>query len=355
MRKILSLVMLMAIIEQGFSQIDWKGDIDFLRTELPKKHKNFFFLRSEEDFNKEVNSIRNQTDNLSDFEIMLQIQQLIATFGDSHTYLDWYSSLKPEWYLPVGVYPFSDGVFILSASKEYATLIGKRLIKINGHPIEKVIDSLSTLITNENIALKKDFFPKFIASTQVLNFFKFGTTGAYSLEVEDESNNLTTHQVLPSVVGKQFVSVQLNNLPYSWQEKKTAFTKKYFEDDKILYVVYNSCVPISVIRNNGKSDSLAFEDFQKQIFNDLKETEVNKLIFDMRFNGGGNSIYGSSFVKELSGKGIDKTGKLFVVIGRSTFSSAILNTLDFKRQTNAITGWRRDRWKTKSLRRSKKL
>ncbi len=89
MRKILSLVMLMAIIEQGFSQIDWKGDIDFLRTELPKKHKNFFFLRSEEDFNKEVNSIRNQTDNLSDFEIMLQIQQLIATFGDSHTYLDW--------------------------------------------------------------------------------------------------------------------------------------------------------------------------------------------------------------------------------------------------------------------------
>ncbi|KXK23701.1 MAG: peptidase S41 [Bacteroidetes bacterium OLB12] len=267
---------------------------------------------------------------------MLKIQQLIATFGDSHTYLGWYPTLKPELYLPIGVYPFSDGVFILSASKEYSTLIGKRLTKINGHPIEKVIDSLNTLITDENIALKKDFFPKFIASTQVLDFFKFGASGSYSLEVEDENNNVTTHPILSSIVGKQFVSVPINNLPYSWLQKKTAFTKKYFKEDKILHVVYNSCVPISIIRNNGKDDSLKFEDFQEQIFNDLKESDVDKLLFDMRFNGGGNSIYGTGFVNELSRKNINQTGKLFVVIGRSTFSSAILNTLDFKKKTNAI-------------------
>lgn len=101
-------------------------------------------------------------------------------------------------------------------------------------------------------------------------------------------------------------------------------------------MVYNSCVPISIIRNNGKDDSLKFEDFQEQIFNDLKETDVDKLLFDMRFNGGGNSIYGTGFVNELSRKNINQTGKLFVVIGRSTFSSAILNTLDFKKKTNAI-------------------
>jgi len=35
-------------------------------------------------------------------------------------------------------------------------------------------------------------------------------------------------------------------------------------------------------------------------------------------------------------KNINKKGKLFVIIGRKTFSSAVLNTLDFKKHTNAI-------------------
>src|SRR6185436_7688316 len=64
---------------------------------------------------------------------------------------------------------------------------------------------------------------------------------------------------------------------------------------------------------------------------------VNKMIVDMRLNPGGSSPQGSDLVTELLlKKKINKKGKLFVVIGRTTFSSAIVNAVEFKSKTNAI-------------------
>ncbi len=337
MKKISILALFIGIIQLCFSQTNWKNDIDTLKYELPKRHKNLFFLMSELEFDKGLEDIKSKCDSLSDFEIAIKLQQLIAKSGDSHTRLDWYPMLNPELNLPIGMYLFTDGVYILKTSEEYPDLIGKKVININGHPVEEVIDSLNTLITCENEALKKEFFPQIITSAQLLDYFKFSSDSTYYFEVEDENGNLINQKIIPSAIGKQFISIQKDSLPYCWKERRTAFTKKYFEEDKILYITYNSCIPVSYIQDNGNTDTLLFEDFQKQIFSDLKHENVEKLIFDMRFNGGGNSIYGTRFINKLSGKKIDKKGRIFVVIGRSTFSSAILNTLDFKNETNAIT------------------
>ena len=56
----------------------------------------------------------------------------------------------------------------------------------------------------------------------------------------------------------------------------------------------------------------------------------------MRFNRGGNSYQGTKFIEKLSKTKLNKTGKIYVLIGRQTFSSAILNTLDFMKLTDAV-------------------
>ena len=57
----------------------------------------------------------------------------------------------------------------------------------------------------------------------------------------------------------------------------------------------------------------------------------------MRHNGGGSSLQGTLFIRKLKHyKKINQEGKMFVIIGRNTFSSAIINTLNFKNQTIAI-------------------
>lgn len=340
--RIVLIIILFSIFQLSFSQteiskIDWNKDIEFLRKELPKNHKNFFFKRSEEDFNMGLDRIKSQVDSLSDLETVLKLQQLIASFGDSHTRINWYPFLKKKDYLPIGAYWFSDGIYILRASKEYEKLLGKKIVKINGYPIIQIVDSLKTLITIDNNALVKYFVPNIISATQLLDYFKFSKKGIYNFDLEDESGDRQIEQIKPSVIDKEFVVFQTEKPIYSWQGKQISYSSKYFEQEKILYVKYNSCrATTKELQKDGTISEITFKDFQKQIFNYLKKKKVEKFIFDMRFNAGGNSKYGTQFVKKLSKNKINTDSTLYVVIGRKTFSSAILNTLDFKENTKAI-------------------
>ncbi len=101
-----------------------------------------------------MDRIKNQCDTLSDFEIVVKLQQLIAKLGDSHTRIDLFKFINLELQLPISMYQFTDGVYILSASEDNANLIGKKIVAINGYRIEQVIDSMNSLITCENEALK---------------------------------------------------------------------------------------------------------------------------------------------------------------------------------------------------------
>lgn len=340
--RIVLMVILFTVSQSCFSQTeisenDWNEDIAFLRNELPKSHKNLFFKKSKEDFNKGLDIIKLQKDTLSDFAIVLKLQQLIASFGDAHTTTNWFQFLKKQDYLPIGVYWFSDGIYILKTSKEYEKLLGKKIVKINGYPILQIIDSLKTLITVDNDALVKHYVPKAISATKLLDYFKFSKEGIYKFEIENESGDHQIVQIKPSIIDKEFVVFQPKKPIYSWQDKQISYSSKYFKEEKILYVKYNSCsATTKELQKDGTVLEISFKDFQKQIFRELKKQKVEKFIFDMRFNGGGNSIYGTKFVKKISKNKINSDGKLYVVIGRKTFSSAILNTLDFKENTKAI-------------------
>jgi C-terminal processing protease CtpA/Prc len=90
--------------------------------------------------------------------------------------------------------------------------------------------------------------------------------------------------------------------------------------------------------NKEMADNLpSFKEFEEKVFNTLANESVKKIIFDIRYNGGGNSSQGTAFIEKLA-KFLEAntTIKTYVVLGKATFSSAILNAMDFKRLTNAI-------------------
>lgn len=129
------------------------------------------------------------------------------------------------------------------------------------------------------------------------------------------------------------------------KDKETIFWDKYIEDDGIYFIQYNKCWSREAQEKKGHlrtskkkpEDYPSLVEFIKQVLKTVDEKPINKFVFDMRFNPGGNSEQGTFFVKKL--KKIDKVNKkgtLFVIIGRDTFSSAIINAIDFKDQTNVI-------------------
>ena len=77
------------------------------------------------------------------------------------------------------------------------------------------------------------------------------------------------------------------------------------------------------------------------ILDELKRDDIAKLIIDMRNNPGGNSAIMSGMITDLLAntsynQGFDQKGRLFVLIGRGTFSSAVLNSRSFGREPRRL-------------------
>ena len=76
--------------------------------------------------------------------------------------------------------------------------------------------------------------------------------------------------------------------------------------------------------------------FAEQVAEAIKSQPAEKLIVDLRRNGGGDSSVISPLLKTISASRLNAPGKLYVLVGTETFSSAILNTVDFAQQTQAL-------------------
>ncbi|MEO1655254.1 MAG: hypothetical protein AAFU64_17045, partial [Bacteroidota bacterium] len=133
--------------------------------------------------------------------------------------------------------------------------------------------------------------------------------------------------------------------PYYWLsvqgDAAAMFRYQFFKKDSILFVQYNSCWGQELEERFGDKEEAksmpSFEDFKAKVFETIKTQAVKKLLFDLRFNGGGSSPQGTEFVEELSKiESLNQEGKLFVAISPHTFSSAVINAVNFRQLTNAI-------------------
>lgn len=339
------LILLLAIafnlqptLAQQTTSINWNTDLDFLANELSKKHNNFFTVRSPKDLRAGIEAIKSKSGEQSDFQTALKTQQLLASFGDSHTSLNFTQLFDQSQILPFQVVWISDGLYIDKTTAPNKDLLGQRLLAINGTPVATVIDSLSTLFTIDNRAVIKSKAPMYIGCLQILSNFGFTDTEQAELTL----SNGKTRVLKPA--GKsptEIVSFKPDSLCFSAANKNVFFTDRYFPDEKIYYMLYNVCGGREVELAYGNAQKAAtqpsFEEFAENAFQTLKTQNIDKIVFDMRNNGGGSSSQGTQFIKLLAAFLTENPHiSTYVVTGRRTFSSAILNCMDFKQLTNAI-------------------
>jgi hypothetical protein len=309
---------------------------------LSEKHFNFFTIKSKDDFLSGIDAIKQESKNLTDFQVALKTQQLIAKFGDSHTMLIFNKLLNANQILPINLLWTSDGLYVLHTVPENENILGCQVLSINNVPITTVIDSLSTLFSIDNQAMVKQQTPQTIPSLQILEYFGFANTTQVELGIKTMTGQNQSYTLKPSPMNRSNrVSFKPDSLSFSTKNGNQVFTDFYFSDEKIYYILYNQCISKEVALEYGNkemADNLpSFKEFEEKVFNKLVNESVKKIIFDIRYNGGGNSSQGTAFIEKLA-KFLETnpTIKTYVVLGRATFSSAILNAMDFKRLTNAV-------------------
>jgi C-terminal processing protease CtpA/Prc len=76
----------------------------------------------------------------------------------------------------------------------------------------------------------------------------------------------------------------------------------------------------------------------RALFRFLDSNPAKRLVIDLRQNGGGDFLEGRKHVIRplLERAALNQKGRLFVIVGRRTYSAALANAVDFRKQTNAI-------------------
>ncbi|MCC9296153.1 S41 family peptidase [Clostridium sp. WLY-B-L2] len=307
----------------------WRADLQFVKRELPKKHKNLFFSKSKTEFDRDMDLLIGRVGKYNDMQMKGQLAKIVSSINDSHTAVDIYGDSA----YPIKFFQFEDGIYVVDAPLKYEDLWGKKLTGINGYSIEQLHSKIDSFISRDNNAILKNQFCNLIRSNEVLKIS--GITEGNNVVVNfsgDQNNNVKVGPLKGSDYENiKFLSNDskyVSKSPFTKQKMDKNYWFKYIEDSKIAYVKYNSC-------QNMKG--YLFSKFTEDTFKIIDNKKASILVVDLRDNGGGNSKIFNTFLDELKKRSnINSKGHLFVIIGRKTFSSAILNAMDLKNNTNAI-------------------
>lgn len=351
MKKITILILTIFSINSYSQEIEtenWITDLNFLKSELPKKHKNLFLKISKIEFENGIEKIVKQLDKDNDIETSIKLTQLIAKIGDSHTNLSISHITKKRKIIPLDFMWFKEGLFISGTTKDNYEILDKKLLSINGFKTKTIIDSLRTLFVDENIALINNNSSRLLDSNVLLKHFGFSkpNDSIYNLELSDIKGEITQYKLkevendINFSKEKTFIKVNAEK-PFYRNGSRKNFKEEYFANEKIYFIQYNKCISRETIEKFGDKETAykqpSFKEFEEKVLKTIENSEIDKLIFDMRFNGGGSSYLAESLIDKISAnKKINKKGKLYVVVGNDTFSSAIFNTIYFKEKTQAI-------------------
>ncbi|WPC39527.1 peptidase S41 [Clostridium sp. JS66] len=314
----------------GDRNAKWKKDLSYLEEALPKKHANLFFKTSKEQFHNDISNLKNSVDKSNDDEIVAGIYKIMASIGDAH------SSAYKEFskIYPVQFYYFKDGIYVINTTSQYKEALYSKLVKINGIDIEKVKQAIIPLIVAENEGMIKKGIPKYLSNPEILHGIKITKDTEKAVFTFENDKGESFDINIKSVDRGKGDNLIVNQSPDSsyplyMQKTELNYWYKYLDKEKTLYFKYNKCNP------DEDEKAPKIEDFITDMLKFIDKHPVDKFVIDMRTNGGGSDKYIVPIIDKLKNSKLNNKNSLFVIVGRDTFSAAMVDTVLLKKQTNA--------------------
>ncbi len=311
----------------------WRQDVDYFATEIARLHYDAFRITSRAEFEAAVADLHAAIPELTDDQIVVALMAIVASIGDEHTQVDLLAEPSRFALVPLGIRAFEEDVYISSAPSEYAEIIGRRILAVGEIPIESAFNTLNSLVVNETpqhgsvVRLMYLRTPRLlhalglIPSPDSLPLQLEGDDVTINIDVEIVGANqpvptlLTIYDVMPL---ERPISVEMRD-PFYWFE--------YLPETETLYFQYNEC--------NDNPD-YPFSAFNNDLFAFIDSHRIARIIVDLRRNGGGSDSILDPFIHEIRQREtLNQPERLFVLIGRYTFSSAVINAADLRTRTRA--------------------
>jgi uncharacterized protein (TIGR03437 family) len=308
----------------------WRANVDSLVQQMPALHSLPFPGISLDDFKARAADLRSRIPALSGAEIRTGLLELVAAIQDSHTDVTWpWPSLFRE--LPISFYWFDDGIYVTAAAAQYQNLLGGRLVTVGQTGVDEATRILAALVPHENDQWLKKRIPQMELTNADYLFGKglIGSIDSAPLQVQTVSNGVVSAniQTYANSQGPPLVPVFQGTPPLSRQHLDRRYWATVIEQGATVYFQYNSCF---------EDPTQSSADFFKQLDQMMAQSGVERVILDMRNNSGGDASILSPWVTKMQASRFNQPGRLYVVVGRATFSAAMEASNHLRDRTAAI-------------------
>ncbi|NAS29922.1 tetratricopeptide repeat protein [Flavobacteriaceae bacterium R38] len=340
---LLLLVTLTGIAQEKLDFKKWQQDVRFLQKTVNEEFPFLFKKITAKEFNIAAEELYKEIPNLQEHEIIVGFSRLVSLFKYGHSYVSFHQKPFEFSEFPFRLYEFNDGIYIQGTHKNYPKAVGAKVIAIERKPVYEVLKAIEPTVEAENSQYFKAYGINNIRYPEVLHSQRITNTLQSKITLTLEKNGHQFEQEFTILPNKKripltyrFVEQKNDWLSARNQDKTPLYLKnldkiyfyEYLPEQKTVYVRH------SRIRNDA---SETIEAFYKRVFEFIENNDVEKLVLDVRLNGGGNNFLLKPIITGIiEAKKINQNGKLFVIIGRNTFSACqnLVNRLD--NYTNAI-------------------
>lgn len=309
---------------------DWREDLRTLAAELPRLHKNAFHETTKEAWAARVAALDRDIPELKDHEVIVRLMTLVASIGDAHTFVDVQGRFRRY---PLALRAFRDGVFVVTAAEEHAWALGWRIETIDGTDVDAARAAVAPTVSHENEVQIRDGSIRSLTTPEILNAtgVSLGVDEArFTVQRGTETRELAA-RAYPTNALPPFRSLPAPDapgLPLYRTDTGKNYWWKLVDDGAVMYIAYNKC---------AVDPARSFADFTKEVNATIDSRKPGRVVIDLRNNGGGNSMVIAPLIEVLRRDArINQPGRLFVLIGPRTHSSAMMNAIQFRNATKAV-------------------
>jgi hypothetical protein len=300
-------------------------------------HPDLFHGVSKASLEADVARLEDEVPELNDDQVMVEVVRLVARVSadgrDGHTgaFVWGPGSSYPVGSLPLRLWLFPGGVFVVDALPPYGDLVGSRVEAVGGHPIDEVLAAIDPLVPRDNEMTVRLVTPRFLLIPEVLHGLGLvDDTGPVALDLVDADGGASTVEAEPVPMSdyNAWAGPYGLHLPprpgplYLSDSEEPLWDQVPAGDPSTLYVQYNRVEFLD-------------DDILRRLRRDVALPDVRRVVVDIRHNYGGET-HAFPVVARILARAAGEGRTLVVITGRNTFSAASLFSARLERTTDAV-------------------
>lgn len=304
------------------------GDIAVLYGTLAANHRDFFNTVGEDDAAALALGEIAKADPEDPASFFWSLNRVAALARDSHTAVSASEEIASSLDMALVRYKYFGGELVITAvGPGLERLLGEEVSSICGTPLYEVEEAAEEWVSHDNsvqfqavLAGSRLIFPSFLETTGLKeegSAYTVSTKGGVLAEI-------------PVVGWEEAAEAEWSTLRRAAPptlNPTSPYSAMYLSDPEAILVNYHVCADWG---------EYPFASFTRDVSALIRGKGYRKVVIDLRYNTGGDSSVISPLVDALAEIKEERGLEVYVLIGEGTFSSAVLNAHELKRELGAV-------------------